>query len=135
MNKENNYKMYAVLPLNYLLGILLIVPMLIGAQSQQLDLSKAIKMAQEKSPDYKNIINQTQGSYWRFQNYKAGLLPQLRLDATIPSYSNSVRRITTDNGDDIFVSQNQSLLETNLSLMQNVPLQGVSLRFLPIYSV
>ena len=124
MNKEKNHTMYAAVPLNYLLGILLIIPFFIGAQSQQLDLSSAIKMAQEKSPDYKNIVNQTQGSYWRFQNYKAGLMPQLRLDATLPSYSNSVRRITRDNGDDVFVSQNQSLLETNLSLKQKVPFTG-----------
>jgi len=115
-----------MLSVKYWLGILLVLPFVVSAQSQQLDLNSAIMMAQKKSPDYKNIVNQTQGSYWRFQNYKAGLMPQLRLDATIPSYSNSVRRITNDNGDDVFVSQNQSLFETNLSLVQNVPFTGGS---------
>lgn len=124
MNKENYFKNNAVLGLKYWLGMLLLLPFVVGAQSQQLDLKNAIVMAQKKSPDYKNIVNQTEGSYWRFQNYKAGLLPQLRLDATIPSYSNSVRRLTNDNGDDVFVSQNQSLFETNLSLVQNVPFTG-----------
>lgn len=98
--------------------------------SQQLiTLEQAIEIAQKNSPEYKALVNQNQASYWRYRNFKAGLLPQLRLDATLPSYSNSINRITDDNGDDIFVETNQSRLQGVLSLNQNLAFTGGTLSF------
>lgn len=91
---------------------------------QQITLEQAIEIAQQKSPEYKALINQNQASYWRFRNFKAGFLPQLRLDATLPQYRNSVNRITLDNGQDVFVRSNQSRLDGTLSLNQNIALTG-----------
>jgi len=65
----------------------------------------------------------------RFKNYEASFLPQLRLDATIPQYLNSVNRITNDSGQDIFVRSNQSRIEGNLSLNQNIALTGGTISF------
>lgn len=92
-------------------------------------LEEAINIAQEKSPDYKTLLNQNQASYWRFRNYKASFLPQLRLDATLPSYSNSINRLTNDSGEDIFVQTNQSRLEGVVSLNQNIAFTGGTLSF------
>ena len=91
---------------------------------QEISLEEAIKISQKNSPDYKALLNQNQGSYWRFRNFKAGFLPQLRLDATLPQYLNSVNRLTNDAGQDIFVRSNQSRFEGNLSLNQNIALTG-----------
>lgn len=99
----------------------------IHAQSKKVTLEEAIQLAQKKSPDYKANINKNEGSYWRYKNYKASFLPQLRLNATLPSYSKSTRRITNDSGQDIFVNQNQSRIDANLSISQNVPYTGGSL--------
>ncbi|GGH00503.1 membrane protein [Polaribacter pacificus] len=96
-------------------------------QSTKISLTEAIEIAQKKSPDYKANINKNQASYWRFKNYKASFLPQVRLSATLPSYSNSTARITNDQGQDIFVNQNQALFDTQLSISQNVPYTGGSL--------
>jgi outer membrane protein TolC len=96
---------------------------------QQITLDEAIEIAKNKSPEYKALINQNQASYWRFRNYKAGFLPQLRLDATLPSYSNSINRLTNDQGEDVFVQTNQSRLEGVLSLNQNLALTGGTLSF------
>lgn len=101
----------------------------IYAQSRTISLEEAIAIAQEKSPDYKALLNQNQASYWRYRNYKASFLPQLRLDATLPQYSNSINRLTNDNGEDIFVQSNQSRLEGTLSLNQNVAFTGGTLSF------
>lgn len=101
----------------------------IYAQSRTISLEEAISIAQEKSPDYKALLNQNQASYWRYRNYKASFLPQLRLDATLPQYSNSINRLTNDNGEDIFVQSNQSRLEGTLSLNQNVAFTGGTLSF------
>tara|TARA_R110002126_G_scaffold291579_2_gene453906 strand:+ start:18110 stop:19564 length:1455 start_codon:yes stop_codon:yes gene_type:complete len=91
---------------------------------QQITLDQAITIAQKNSPEYKALINQNQASYWRYRNFKAGFLPQLRLDATLPSYSNSINRLTNDEGVDIFVQSNQSILEGTLSLNQNLAFTG-----------
>jgi outer membrane protein TolC len=96
------------------------------SQSRSIQLEDAINIAQKNSPDYKALLNRNQASYWRYRRYEASFLPQLGFNATLPSYSNSINRITNDNGQDIFVASNQSRLEGNLSLSQNVPFTGGS---------
>ena len=91
---------------------------------QQITLDEAIKIAQEKSPDYQALLNQNQASYWRYRNFRASFLPQLRFDATLPEYRNSVNRITLDDGSDDFRRSNQFVLDGSLSLNQNVPFTG-----------
>lgn len=98
----------------------------ITAQKRTITLEDAIELAQKESPDYQSLVNRNQASYWRFRNYQAGFLPQLRLNSTIPDYSNFIRRITNDNGQDIFVTTNQSRIEGRLSLTQNLALTGGS---------
>ena len=91
---------------------------------REISLEEAISIAQKNSPDYKALLNQNQASYWRYRNFKAGFLPQLRWDATLPRYSNSVNRLTNDNGQDIFVRSNQASVDGTLSLNQNIALTG-----------
>ena len=54
----------------------------------------------------------------------AEFLPQFRLIATVPDYSNSIQRITNDEGQDIFVNQNQSRIDGQLAITQQVPFTG-----------
>ncbi|GAL72320.1 TolC family protein [Jejuia pallidilutea] len=107
-----------------LLFVIVIFPLLLFSQSKIITLKEAINIAQKKSPDYKINLNQNQRNYWRFRNYKASFLPELRLTATLPEYRNQVRRITNDAGQDIFVNQNQLLIEGGLSISQSVPYTG-----------
>ena len=107
--------------------IIIIFPLFIFSQSKKMTLSEAIEIAQKKSPDYKTNLNRNQSNYWRFRNYKASFLPELRLNATLPEYRNSVRRITNDAGQDVFVNQNQLLIEGGLSISQSVPYTGGTL--------
>lgn len=89
-----------------------------------ISLEDAIKIAQKESPDYQAMINRNQASYWRFRNYQASFLPQLRFDGTLPQYSNSIFRQPNDDGQDTFVTNNQAILEGQLSLQQNLALTG-----------
>ncbi|GGD12364.1 TolC family protein [Hyunsoonleella pacifica] len=107
--------------------IVVIFPLLLFSQSKKITLSEAISIAQQKSPDYKINLNQNQRNYWRYRNYKASFLPELRLQATLPDYRNQVRRITNDAGQDIFVNQNQLLVEGGLSISQSIPYTGGTL--------
>ncbi len=111
----------------HLLFLVALLPLKSKAQSKSITLEEAIKIAQEKSPDYKINLNRNQRDYWRYRNYKASFLPELRLNATLPDYSNAIRRITNDSGQDIFVNQNQLLVEGGLSLAQSIPYTGGTL--------
>ncbi|WP_044398751.1 TolC family protein [Lacinutrix sp. Hel_I_90] len=110
-----------------LLIIIVIFPLFNNAQSKKLTLTEAIEIAKKKSPDYKINLNRNQANYWRFKRYKASFLPELRLNAVLPEYRNAVRRITNDAGQDIFVNQNQLLIEGGLSISQSVPFTGGTL--------
>ncbi|GAA4302651.1 TolC family protein [Aestuariibaculum suncheonense] len=105
----------------------IILPLSIFSQSKKISLTQAIEIAHKKSPDYKTNLNRNQGSYWRFRNYKARFLPQFRLNATIPEYSNSIQRILNDEGQSIFVNQDQLILTGGLSVNQNIPYTGGTL--------
>ena len=104
--------------------LILILQTYTYGQSKKIKLTEAIKIAQEKSPQYVRALNTYQASYWRYRNYKADFLPQLSLRATLPEYSNAIRRITNDEGQDIFVKQNQSVIDANLRIQQKVPFTG-----------
>ena len=107
--------------------IIVAVPLCTFSQSTKITLTEAIKVAQQKSPDYKTNLNRNQANYWRFRNYKASFLPELRLNATLPEYRNAIRRLTNDAGQDVFVNQNQLLIEGGLSISQSVPYTGGTL--------
>ncbi len=106
--------------------LFLVFHVFVNGQSQKIKLSEAIQIAQKKSPDYIRALNTHQGSYWRFRNHVADFLPQLSLKATLPEYSNSTRRIINDKGQDIFVKQNQSIIDASLRIEQKVPYTGGS---------
>lgn len=110
-----------------LLVLIVILPCLTFSQSKKITLSEAIDLAQKQSPDYKITLNRNQSNYWRFRNYKASFLPQLRFNATLPEYNKAVRRITNDGGQDVFVNQDQLVLEGGLSIAQNIPYTGGTL--------
>ena len=107
--------------------LMLIITFISYGQTHKIMLSEAIKIAQKKSPQYVRALNTHQASYWRYRNYVADFLPQLSLTATLPEYSNSIRRITNDEGQDIFVKQNQSVLDASLRIEQKVPYTGGAL--------
>ncbi|MEN8124752.1 MAG: TolC family protein [Bacteroidota bacterium] len=107
--------------------VLLFSPLLLIGQTQKISLKEAIKSAQERSPDYKANLHRNEASYWRNRNYRASFLPQFRLNATLPAYSNSIQRITNDEGQDIFVDQNQARIDARLFISQNIGFTGGNL--------
>lgn len=110
-----------------ILIIIVIYPLINNAQSKKITLGEAIDIAHKKSPDYKINLNINQSSYWRFRRYKASFLPELRLNAVLPYYTNEINRITDDDGQYKFVNQNQLLIEGGLSISQSVPYTGGTL--------
>lgn len=88
-----------------------------------LTLDEAISIAQLQSPDALTATHRLRSSYWQFRNYKADLMPRLTLDATLPSLSDNIYKIRTQEGD-IFTRYNQVSYSGALSLTKNLSLTG-----------
>lgn len=96
-----------------------------NAQSlpRMLSLEDVITIAREQSPDALASQHRYRSSYWQYRNYKAGLMPMLTLDGTLPSLSRSIEKITTKEGD-IFIERNLASYDAALSLTKNIGLTG-----------
>jgi len=93
------------------------------AESRMLTLTQVIDIAQKQSPDALAAMHRFRSSYWQYRNYKAGLMPMLTLNATMPSLSRSLEKITTQEGD-FFYERNVANYSSGLSLTKNIGLTG-----------
>mgnify|MGYP002406687493 CR=1 FL=1 len=99
----------------------------IKAQSVKvLTLDEVLEIAQRQSPDALSAMHKFRSSYWQYRNYQATLMPMLTLDATIPSLSRNIEKITTREGD-FFVERNLANYAGGLSLSKNLGLTGGSI--------
>lgn len=105
--------------------LLLVFSANLHAQSlpRMLSLQDVLSIAREQSPDALSSQHRFRSSYWQYRNYKAGLMPMLTLDATLPSLSRSIEKITTTEGD-IFIERNLANYAAALSLTKNIGLTG-----------
>jgi outer membrane protein len=85
-----------------------------------LSLEDVISMARQQSPDAVMARHRYRGSYWQHQSYRAGYLPHLRLDATVPNLNRTISAITLPDGSDVFVRRSLATSSGNLSLSQRV---------------
>ncbi|WP_196890424.1 TolC family protein [Aureivirga marina] len=106
-----------------ILVILCFLPLSLFAQKKVITLKEAIKKAQSESPDFQATKNRYFAQYWRFKNYKASFLPELRLDAS-PSYTNSIQSTPQNDGTYKFTKQNTARGTLDLGIRQNVPFTG-----------
>jgi outer membrane protein TolC len=93
------------------------------SQVKMLSLSDVIEIAKQQSPDALASQHRFRSSYWQYRNYKAGLMPMLTLDGTIPSLSRSIEKITTPEGD-FFYNRNLASYSAGMSLTKNIGLTG-----------
>ena len=95
-----------------------------SSEARHLNLEEVIEIAREQSPDALAARHRYRGSYWRHQSYKAGYLPGLRLDATLPNLNRNIQAITLPDGSDVFVRRSLASSSGNLSLNQRIGLTG-----------
>lgn len=109
----------------FFLSLLIFPTSILLAQESKmvLTLEDVIDIAQRQSPDALAATHRFRSSYWRFSNYKASLMPKLSLDATIPSLSKAIEKVTTTEGD-VFYRSNQASYSGALSLSKNIGFTG-----------
>ncbi|MDD3875305.1 MAG: TolC family protein [Bacteroidales bacterium] len=87
-------------------------------------LEDVVAVAHEKSVDAFRAKHRYRGSYWQYRSYRAGYLPQVSLEASLPNLNRSISPITLPDGSDIFISRSLATSNANLSISQNIGLTG-----------
>lgn len=87
-------------------------------------LNEAIDRGVNESVDAMVARNEYISSYWTYRTYKAELLPEVVLNATLPYYSKSYNQFQSSDGSYSYVSNDFSRIDGGLSITQNIPLTG-----------
>ena len=94
-----------------------------------LSLDQCINDARQQSPSFVMAKTRVKTSYWGYRNYRAGILPQVRLSATLPNYSGGIERVTQPDGSEDFRNRSRAYEYVRLSVDQNVLWTGGLLSF------
>lgn len=96
-----------------------------GAQekTEHLNLEDVIQKAKSQSPDALSAKHRFRSNYWEYRTYKAGFMPMLDLEGTLPELSRSIDRITVG-GQESFVEREFMSSSLNMSLTKNIGLTG-----------
>jgi outer membrane protein TolC len=81
-----------------------------------LSLSEVVYIAREQSPDALIAKHRFRRSYWEFRSFRAGYLPNMRLDATMPNFNRTIDPITQADGSESYRERTLARYSTNLSL-------------------
>lgn len=97
------------------------------SQVRPITLEEAITLARTQSVDAAVARNELKTSYWEYRTFKADLLPEVNLNATLPSYNKNYNSYQTEDGSYTFVRNNYVGLNGSLSIDQNIWLTGGTL--------
>lgn len=98
----------------------------LGQEAHKLSLSLTEVMARARvnSVDAEVALNQLKSAYWVYRSYRAELLPEVALRATLPSYHKQYSPYMDSSGSYSFVHNNYLQLNGELSVTQNIWLTG-----------
>lgn len=91
---------------------------------KELTLDEVIEISISQSPDCYLAKHQFLINHWKFKIYKAGRLPGLWLNSTLPNYNRTVTPIVHPDGKDFFVERKSLNWDMNLTMQQALPLTG-----------
>lgn len=113
-----------------LLSLLLLPAVCEGEQpgdplrSITLSLDDAIAIARVRSVDAAVALDELRSAYWEWRTFRADQLPELSLNATLPSYQKQYTSYMDSEGNYSFVATNTLEADARLSVSQNIPLTG-----------
>lgn len=114
---------------HFFLSIFLI-PLSVSSQAlmpRPITLNEAITLARKQSVDAASARSELKAAYWNYRSFRATLLPEVNLEATLPSYRKNYNVYQQDDGSHTYVRNNYLTLHGNLSVSQNLWLTGGTL--------
>ena len=112
------------------LSILLALSALTAAaqsDTMRLTLDDAIARARTHSVNAAVALDELRSAYWEYRTYRAELLPEVSLQATMPSYRKQYSSYMNSDGTYSFVRNNYLQMNGELSVTQNIWLTGAQL--------
>lgn len=94
-----------------------------------LTLEETIRLAKANSRSAKRAETQRTLGYWSYQVYQSQLRPQLRLNGTLPGYTNRATPVPQNNGTISFIQVNQNNSNLSLGLDQLLPWTNTTVSF------
>ncbi len=95
--------------------------------TMRLTLDDAIVRARTHSVDAAVALDELRSAYWEYRTYRAELLPEVSLQATMPSYRKQYSSYMNSDGTYSFVRNNYLQMNGELSVTQNIWLTGAQL--------
>ncbi len=92
--------------------------------SKAITLSEAVALAQQRGHQARAARAARESGRYRHRAYRSGLLPQLSLGGTVPSYNKSIIPVLRDDGSTEFVPQQQTDANVTVTLAQKIPVTG-----------
>ena len=105
-----------------LLSCLVLLPFVASAQTDtlRLTLDDCIAMARRQSVDAAVALGELRSAYWQWRSYKADLLPEVSLQATLPSYNKRYSSYQQADGGLSFVRNDYLGLDGSLNITQKL---------------
>ena len=95
-----------------------------AAAQGPMTLQKAIELAQAQSFQAKAATATREAARYRDRQFYSGLMPQLSLGGTVPSYNRSIIQVVQPDGSTLFRPQDQTNASMTMTLSQKLPLTG-----------
>jgi len=92
-----------------------------------ISLDEAITIARLQSVNAAVALNELKTAYWEYRTFRADLLPEVNLQATVPSYVKSYNSYQQSDGSYTFVRNNFTQMSGQFSIDQNIWLTGGTL--------
>jgi len=93
-------------------------------ENLELTISDVIAISQQQSPAAISARHTFRNDYWRYRTHRAGFLPNLTMNATLPDLNRSIERLTLQDGSDAFIERKLINSLTNIELSQNIGFTG-----------
>lgn len=87
-------------------------------------LEEAIDLARLQSVDAAVALNELKTAYWEYRTFRANLLPEMNLSATLPAYNKRYNSYQQEDGSYTFVRNNYMEMNGEISIDQNIWLTG-----------
>lgn len=95
-----------------------------GTKAFPITLDEAILIARRQSVEATVARNELKRAYWEYRTFRADLLPEVNLQATLPSYHKDFSAYQLEDGSYTFVRTNNLQMNGTLSVDQNIWLTG-----------
>ena len=108
---------------NILVGFLVICAFQVQGQNV-FAIEEIIARAKEQSIFSKQAETQRETSYWQYRSFRTNYNPQLRLNGSVPTYTNYVTPVIQPDGSKLYLPVNQINPNINVGLQQPIAATG-----------